>query len=195
MKQMSKQPKPSKQQVEGEGSYSATRSYNQHLTEWLSKGKVDQAAKRARRAVETAGDELLEAERQGKAPAKIPSPTKKTSMKKRPSRGAIGSSSASARPRRKAARSTTARGTSSRSTAAKSTSAPNTASRSASSASKALPKAGQAGPVRPSGKIGSAKRASARGSSMPNIERSSKLGTMKRTRQTQRGMTRSRAAR
>jgi hypothetical protein len=30
---------------------------------------------------------------------------------------------------------------------------------------------------------------------MPNIERSSKLGTMKRTRQTQRGMTRSRAAR
>ena len=53
--------------LEGEGSYSATRRYNAHLKDDLSKGKTDEAADAARRALEgPEGQELKRAEEQGK---------------------------------------------------------------------------------------------------------------------------------
>ena len=55
--------------VEGEGSYSATRAYNQNLGRALSdKRSIDRGAERARKAVEgPEGPALREAEKRGKA--------------------------------------------------------------------------------------------------------------------------------
>lgn len=53
--------------VEGEGSYSATRRYNQHLAEATDGADVEAAADEARRAVEgPEGEELKRAEEEGK---------------------------------------------------------------------------------------------------------------------------------
>jgi uncharacterized protein YdaT len=55
---------------EGEGSKTAARKYNQSVQKFAQSGKVEEAAKRARKDVEGArGGELREAERQGKQPA------------------------------------------------------------------------------------------------------------------------------
>jgi hypothetical protein len=54
--------------LEGEGSYSATRDYNQATTEFVKKGRVGKAAREAKRAVDSVeAAELEVAEEKGKA--------------------------------------------------------------------------------------------------------------------------------
>ena len=63
----------SKSGIEGEGSYSGTRAYNAGLARFLKAGKVDKAAKAARRALDSSeGKALKAAEAKGRAghPAK-----------------------------------------------------------------------------------------------------------------------------
>ncbi len=61
-----KQKKDSK--IEGEGSYSGTRAYNESTAKFLKKGKVDEAAREAKRALDSKeGAELKAAEAKGKA--------------------------------------------------------------------------------------------------------------------------------
>jgi hypothetical protein len=59
----------STRRVEGEGSYSATRSYNQNITRALAdKRGIERGADAARKAVEgSEGPALREAEKRGKA--------------------------------------------------------------------------------------------------------------------------------
>ena len=53
--------------IEGEGSYSGTRAYSEATAKFLKKGKVDEAAREARRALESQeGAELREAEAKGR---------------------------------------------------------------------------------------------------------------------------------
>ncbi len=53
--------------VEGEGSYSGTRDYNEATAKFLKKGKVDEAAREAKRALESKeGAELKAAEAKGR---------------------------------------------------------------------------------------------------------------------------------
>jgi hypothetical protein len=57
-----------KDRLEGEGSYSGTHAYNKATKEFVDSGKVDKAAKDARRALESdQAGELAEAEARGKA--------------------------------------------------------------------------------------------------------------------------------
>jgi hypothetical protein len=61
-----KQKKDSK--IEGEGSYSGTRAYNDATAKFLKKGKVDEAAQEAKRALDSKeAAELKAAEAKGKA--------------------------------------------------------------------------------------------------------------------------------
>jgi hypothetical protein len=54
--------------IEGEGSYSGTRAYNEATARFVKKGKVDEAAKDAERALESReGTELTAAEDKGRA--------------------------------------------------------------------------------------------------------------------------------
>jgi len=54
--------------IEGEGSYSATADYNERTAEFLKKGKVDDAAREAMRALDSEEAGALEAaEAKGKA--------------------------------------------------------------------------------------------------------------------------------
>jgi hypothetical protein len=54
--------------IEGEGSYSGTRDYNEATAEFLKKGKVDEAAKEAERALDSQeGEALKAAEDEGRA--------------------------------------------------------------------------------------------------------------------------------
>jgi hypothetical protein len=54
--------------IEGEGSYSGTRDYNKATAKFLKKGKVGEAAKEAKRAVDSQeGAELKAAEDKGRA--------------------------------------------------------------------------------------------------------------------------------
>ena len=57
-----------KDKIEGEGSYSGTREYNERTADFIKKGKVDKAAQDAKRAMDS-GDaaELKKAEEKGKA--------------------------------------------------------------------------------------------------------------------------------
>ncbi|HEY1533071.1 MAG TPA: hypothetical protein VGF76_03610 [Polyangiaceae bacterium] len=56
-----------KSELEGEGSYSATRRYNQHLGEAIDSGDIEAAADEARRALEgPEGPELRRAEQDAK---------------------------------------------------------------------------------------------------------------------------------
>jgi len=60
--------KTPKDGVEGEGSYSGTRDYNERTAKFIKEGKVDEAAKEAERAMESdEAAELKKAEAQGKA--------------------------------------------------------------------------------------------------------------------------------
>jgi len=61
-----KQKKDSK--IEGEGSYSGTRAYNEATAKFLKKGKVDEAAREAKRALKSKkGADLKAPEAKGKA--------------------------------------------------------------------------------------------------------------------------------
>ena len=54
--------------IEGEGSYTGTRDYNEATAKFLKKGKVGAAAKEAERALDSKeGAELKAAEAKGKA--------------------------------------------------------------------------------------------------------------------------------
>lgn len=55
--------------IEGEGSYSGTRAYNEATARFLKKGKVDEAARKARRALDSSreGAELKTADAEGRA--------------------------------------------------------------------------------------------------------------------------------
>ena len=54
--------------VEGEGSYSGTRDYNQRTADFIKKGKVDKAAQDAKQALDSGEAESLKAaEEKGKA--------------------------------------------------------------------------------------------------------------------------------
>ena len=46
--------------IEGEGSYSGTKSYNEATAKFVKKGKVDEAAREARRALEFQGSRRAE---------------------------------------------------------------------------------------------------------------------------------------
>lgn len=53
---------------EGEGSYSGTKAYNEATAKFLKKGKVDEAAKEAKRALDSKeAAELKAAEAKGRA--------------------------------------------------------------------------------------------------------------------------------
>ncbi|MEO8668998.1 MAG: hypothetical protein ABI399_10805 [Bauldia sp.] len=57
-----------KDRLEGEGSYSGTRAYNKATKEFIDTGKVDKAARDARRALDSdEASELAAAEARGKA--------------------------------------------------------------------------------------------------------------------------------
>ena len=54
--------------IEGEGSYSGTRAYNDATAKFIKKGKVEEAAQDAKRALDSKeGAELKAAEAKGKA--------------------------------------------------------------------------------------------------------------------------------
>ena len=61
--------KPKKDgKIEGEGSYSGTRAYNEATAKFLKKGKVGEAAREAKRALDSKeGADLKAAEAKGKA--------------------------------------------------------------------------------------------------------------------------------
>jgi hypothetical protein len=59
-----------KDKVEGEGSYSATKDYNQRTKKFIDSGKVEQAAEDAKPDSEQESKEMQEAERIGKQKAR-----------------------------------------------------------------------------------------------------------------------------
>ena len=60
--------KAKKDGVEGEGSYSGTKAYNEATEKFLKKGKVDEAAREAKRALDSKeAAELKAAEAKGRA--------------------------------------------------------------------------------------------------------------------------------
>jgi hypothetical protein len=57
-----------KSKIEGEGSYSGTKAYDQATEKFIKDGKVDKAAKDARKAIDSGeAKELAEAEAKGRA--------------------------------------------------------------------------------------------------------------------------------
>lgn len=59
-----------KDRVEGEGSYSGTRNYNQRTRKFIEAGKVKQAARDARPKSQQEAHEMQKAERIGRSKAK-----------------------------------------------------------------------------------------------------------------------------
>jgi hypothetical protein len=59
-----------KDKVEGEGSYSGTKDYNQRTKKFIDSGKVEQAAEDAEPKSEQEAHEMQKAERIGKQKAK-----------------------------------------------------------------------------------------------------------------------------
>jgi hypothetical protein len=60
--------KKTKDGVEGEGSYTGTRDYNERTADFIKKGKVDKAAQDARQAMDSGeAADLKAAEEKGKA--------------------------------------------------------------------------------------------------------------------------------
>lgn len=54
--------------IEGEGSYSGTKAYNESTAKFIKDGKVDKAAQEAKRALDSSeADTLKAAEAKGKA--------------------------------------------------------------------------------------------------------------------------------
>ena len=60
--------KKTKDGIEGEGSYSGTRDYNERTADFIKKGKVDKAAQEAKQAMDSGeAADLKAAEEKGKA--------------------------------------------------------------------------------------------------------------------------------
>lgn len=73
--------KPSASQLEGEGSYTATRRYNANLRRAVAKGDSEKLGEEARKALEgPEGSELRKAEKEAKRGRPLP--------RRRPSQGA-----------------------------------------------------------------------------------------------------------
>jgi hypothetical protein len=66
-----------KDKVEGEGSYSGSKDYNERTKKFVDSGKVDQAAKDAKPKNEQEAHEMQKAERMGKERAKEEDPALK----------------------------------------------------------------------------------------------------------------------
>lgn len=61
--------------IEGEGSYSGTKAYNERTAKFIKDGKVDKAAQEAKRALDSPeADALKAAEAEGKARGKAGRP-------------------------------------------------------------------------------------------------------------------------
>ena len=71
-----------KDKVEGEGSYSGSKDYNQRTKKFVESGKVDAAARAAKPKSEQEAHEMQKAERIGKQRAKGEDPALKDSKKK-----------------------------------------------------------------------------------------------------------------
>ena len=71
-----------KDKVEGEGSYSGSKDYNQRTKKFVESGKVDEAARAAKPKSEQEAHEMQKAERIGKQRAKGEDPALKDSKKK-----------------------------------------------------------------------------------------------------------------
>jgi len=56
--------------VEGEGSYTASKNYNQRTKKFIESGKVAEAARKAKPRSKQEAKEMLDAERAGKKRAK-----------------------------------------------------------------------------------------------------------------------------
>jgi hypothetical protein len=63
-----------KDKVEGEGSYSGTKDYNERTRKFIDSGKVDDAARRAEPQSEAERQAMQKAERTGKQHAKDEDP-------------------------------------------------------------------------------------------------------------------------
>jgi hypothetical protein len=70
MEQDRKDEKEGKDGVEGEGSYSGTKDYNERTAKFIKSGKVDKAAKEAQPKSEEEKHAMQKAERIGKQKAK-----------------------------------------------------------------------------------------------------------------------------
>jgi hypothetical protein len=70
-----------KDKVEGEGSYSASKDYNQRTKKFVESGKVDEAARAAKPKSEQERHEMQKAERMGKQHAKGEDPALKDPKK------------------------------------------------------------------------------------------------------------------
>ena len=70
-----------KDKVEGEGSYSGTKDYNERTRKFVEQGKVDEAARRAAPDGEQDRQEMQKAERLGKRHAKGEDPALKDPSK------------------------------------------------------------------------------------------------------------------
>ena len=66
-----------KDKVEGEGSYSGTKDYNERTRKFMDQGKVDEAARRAEPQSEEERQAMQKAERVGKQRAKGEDPALK----------------------------------------------------------------------------------------------------------------------
>ena len=75
---MTSKSKKKDQPVEGEGSYSATRRYNQHLSDAIARGGLEAGAEQARRALE--GPEGKELKRAADAAKKGPKQSAKSGI-------------------------------------------------------------------------------------------------------------------
>src|SRR5262245_55745562 len=64
-------------QVEGEGSYSGARQYDEATRQFVKKGKVEQAARAAAPNSDAQADEMQEAEQEGRNHAKEEDPALK----------------------------------------------------------------------------------------------------------------------
>lgn len=67
----------SKDKVEGEGSYSASKDYNQRTEKFVQSGKADQAAQQAKPKSDQEKQEMDRAEREGRRHAKGEDPALK----------------------------------------------------------------------------------------------------------------------
>jgi len=56
--------------VEGEGSYTGTRNYNERTKKFIDSGQVEEAARKAKPRSKKEADEMAQAEKEGKKHAK-----------------------------------------------------------------------------------------------------------------------------
>ena len=73
-----------KDKVEGEGSYTASKDYNERTKKFMDSGKVEQAAKDAKPKSEQEAHEMQKAERIGKEHAKEEDPALRNPKQNKP---------------------------------------------------------------------------------------------------------------